>query len=332
MAATFDAATSFTDGDTSISFTHTPVGTPTLAILMYHYDVLSGPSAAPTYGGQAMTLAAQALGATTFAAIYYKANPLSGAQTVAMTQPFASATVGGALTFTKTTGVPDNGTGTYEADGDVTLTVSNTTAFDLVVQVAGNTVDSNHAPQSGQTEIWDQEHSTSTLWGAGYRMTAGAGSTALRVTASSNLATAACRIYGIKDQAAAGTLTSSGAISKTTKKALAGTLTSAGTAAKKMFLSLAGALTLAGANFQNALRHPADNIPRALVSNRIAITRDLTEKFQQVSLYGTGSLLKKADGDYLIKADNDNIELRGDFTASVAQAIVNNRIAKAEID
>jgi hypothetical protein len=85
MAVTFDKV----DGDqgttgTSISWTHTPVGTPTGVAVVVGWNSVAQSITSVTYGGQACTLKGTSdnPGANAVAAIYGLANPPSGAQTV----------------------------------------------------------------------------------------------------------------------------------------------------------------------------------------------------------------------------------------------------------
>jgi hypothetical protein len=92
-AAAFDAGTKATGNSaSSLSFTHTPVGTPTAVILGYFCQKAinsttgDAPSAAPTYGGTSTTLVVSNTDTTSHLRIgwYYLASPAAGAQTAAI--------------------------------------------------------------------------------------------------------------------------------------------------------------------------------------------------------------------------------------------------------
>jgi hypothetical protein len=129
-------------------------------------------------------------------------------------------------------------------------------------------------------------------------------------------------------QAAAGTLTSSGAITKKTGKAVAGTLTSSGGLVRKALKALAGTLTSSGALGQNIFRNPSGVFARILLGRRIA--KVLATSLSEVSttFYGVGAFLEKADGDFLLKADGDKIILVSSVTATASKAVVSNRVGK----
>lgn len=85
MAVAFDAISALqsTNGQQSPSWTHTPVGTPTAAIVCI-FETRPSTISSVTYGGQAMTLLASVDGPTANAEtdVWGLANPPSGAQTV----------------------------------------------------------------------------------------------------------------------------------------------------------------------------------------------------------------------------------------------------------
>jgi len=211
MAAAYDAGSSAQEDGTSspLSWTHTPVGTPSIAIVTMY--IRSFDTVSVTYGGAAMTEVPNTYQTGSY--IFYKVSPASGAQTVSVSYtPSGPHLVAGCMTFTGTgTNTPADGTNAADGDGDNTLTVSNTTVFDIVVENAGNVNDCTCAPQSGQTEVWDLEAGTSGYHGAGYYVQGSAGSTNVRVTlsGSNTVHHSACRIPGpiAYTQAVDGTIT-----------------------------------------------------------------------------------------------------------------------------
>lgn len=190
MAATFDAKNTVKGnaGVTTYSFTHTPVGVPTLAIAFVMGQIAGGPGAvAVTYGGQAMTELAggSADNANPFCKIFYKTSPLSGAQTVTATMANA-VTNGGMMsqTYLGTTAIPDG----IQIDANTrsvsTLTVPGTTTDDQTAEGIVANGKTNFTPNNGQTEDMDiltTNASADTSIG-GYHLTGGAGSTTLGIT------------------------------------------------------------------------------------------------------------------------------------------------------
>lgn len=192
MSAAFDAKNTVKGSAnvTTYTFTHTPVGTPTLAIAYVMGTIAGGPGAVSvTYGGQAMTelSGGSADNASPFCKVFYKVGPLSGPQTVTATM--ANAVVNGGMmsqTFTGTPTIP-GGIQIEAASKSVsTLTVSGTTTADVVSEAIVATGKTSFTPNNGQTEDMDiltTNASADTSIG-GYHVTGGAGTTTAGITNS----------------------------------------------------------------------------------------------------------------------------------------------------
>lgn len=190
MAATFDAKNTVKGNAnvTTYTFTHTPVGVPTLAVVYVMGTIAGGPGAVSvTYGGQAMTElpGGSADNASPFCKVFYKVSPLSGAQTVTATM--ANAVVNGGMmsqTFLGTTAIPDGIQIDPATKSVSTLTVSGTTADDQTSEGIVATGKTNFTPNNGQTEDMDiltTNASADTSIG-GYHLTGTAGTTTLGIT------------------------------------------------------------------------------------------------------------------------------------------------------
>lgn len=146
MAVAFDATskTTYSGPSTSISWTHTPVGTPAAIFVTISWTTSPiGVVSAITYGGQAMTLVTGATadgsnfagaGWTGRTQTYVKTGPLSGPQTVAITLSVAAWGVAGATSFTGVDSAAPAGT-VVTATGNSTApsaTIGSSTAGNLV--------------------------------------------------------------------------------------------------------------------------------------------------------------------------------------------------------
>lgn len=166
MAVVFDnVGVSFVYGSSPVTWTHTPVGTPTAVAVCFQFVSYFGAVTAVTYGGQTMSLFSSvvepAIGQeTTY--IYGLASPPSGAQTVSVT------TTSGGLTFVAGASITVTGSDTTtcfragsnatgaatEASGAVGITVSAQNG-DLIVDICGNgNGNETQVPDAGQTSIY----------------------------------------------------------------------------------------------------------------------------------------------------------------------------------
>ncbi len=190
MAATFDAKNTVKGaaGLSTYSLTHTPVGTPTLALAWVMGLIAGGPGAVTvTYGGQAMTELAglSANTASPFLKLFYKLNPLSGAQSVVAT--FTNNVTNGGMmsqTFLGSTLPPDNlsfNAATLSVD---TRTVANTDTDDQTAEGVVASGKTNFTPNNGQTEDMDilTTNASADASIGGYHRTGVSASTTLGVT------------------------------------------------------------------------------------------------------------------------------------------------------
>lgn len=175
MAVAFDAVSSNSAAGsvgTTVSWTHTPSGTPTaVAVLLENYEGIASVSSV-TYGGTSMVQAVNEVvpsggGAASSAQIWGLANPSSGAQTVVVTYT----TVGvfsqcWAVTVTgsNTSSCFRTSTGSNATSGSPSTTLSGTISGDLVVDIAAvNTYPSTSISSAGSGQT--QRGSTLTVGG-----------------------------------------------------------------------------------------------------------------------------------------------------------------------
>jgi hypothetical protein len=90
MAVALDVFTHAHDTAQNVSFTHTPVGTPSVVIIGAQYWDPTITVSSVTYGGDACTLLKDAQDAGMRIVLYYKNAPLSGARTVAINRSGAN--------------------------------------------------------------------------------------------------------------------------------------------------------------------------------------------------------------------------------------------------
>jgi hypothetical protein len=312
MAVAFDAQSQEGYGTTSrttLGWTHTPVGTPGIVVVTMQNTVNPGAFSEQTYGGEVMTKVAST---PVSCHMWYLLGPPAGAQTVTLTWANTTPAGSSASTFTGTASVGTfaEATGTGPTDASVAVSCG----------LQGMVIDSvKFNNETAVTVGADQTQRNQNTYGSTNQHT-GASSTEpgggpitmswTDVIASSAWAIVALPIQGTAAQAAAGTLTSSGAITKKTGKAAVGTL------------------TLAGSIGYNIFRNPSGLFARILLGRRIA--KVLATSLSEVSttFYGVGAFLKKVDGDFLLKADGDKIILVSSVTATAAKAVVSNRVGK----
>ena len=184
MAVAFDAVASTTGSDvTSLSWTHTPVGTPTAAGMgFYAFD--SGNATSATYNsttfGAAVATTSDASGDN--CQLFGLANPASGARSVTVAWAVSTFPVAGSVTVTgsDTTTCYRAGSATSSAGSSTALQVtiaSNTD--DLVYSVGGQ--DPCGTLTAGNTQRWNQ--ASGGLDGIG-QTEAGGASVAITATAS----------------------------------------------------------------------------------------------------------------------------------------------------
>lgn len=189
MPPTYDAASVAWGavGGTSLGWTHTPVGTPSL-VLVWMYADAAITNWSGTYGGQTL----QGINSVTTSAemvwFGYLLSPPAGAQSVVLTWTTETRPIGGGQTYT-TAFIAPSGFVSGEA-------VTPTLVGDIVAQCCGNDVDNGHVPGSGQTEVWDIEPGTAGRHGAGYYMAAIDGTTTGAVTGDNVIASV--RIMALK--------------------------------------------------------------------------------------------------------------------------------------
>lgn len=191
MAATFDAKSTVKGSAAATTYqaAHTPVGTPTLAVVFVMGIIAGGPGATTVnYGGVALTEMAgdSANAANPFCKVYYTISPPSGIRTGTATMTNA-VTNGGMMIQTFLGAVaPDNlsiGTGTFSVD---TRTVSGTTTNDQTAEGIVANGKSSFTPNNSQVEDMDilTTNASADASIGGYHLTGAASSTTLGVTLS----------------------------------------------------------------------------------------------------------------------------------------------------
>ena len=179
----FDAVSGAHGGsETSDSTTHTPVGTPSLAVLLMWTAAATG-SFAATYGGDSMA----ALTGSPHAGPprgygNSKLDPSSGAQTVAVSWTTSTRHGWGVWTFLNALFIPeflgDDGVGAAQS----TLTFPNTSSKGFIVELFGvNDNTAAVAEQSGQTQDFSLGASGIPRLVQGFHVAASNGSTDVRV-------------------------------------------------------------------------------------------------------------------------------------------------------
>jgi hypothetical protein len=160
VAAAFDASSTQTasGGAFPITWTHTPVGTPTAVMVVFENFNATVAATGVTYGGVALTqfqnLAPMGSGGTGME-MWGVANPPSGAQTVSINGPAGAVfLVAGAVTVTgsDTTTCFRNTLGQIIVSGvSVSGTVSSVVSGDLAVDAVCNSFSATQSPNAGQT-------------------------------------------------------------------------------------------------------------------------------------------------------------------------------------
>ena len=159
MAVAFDAAASAASALASYSFTHTPVGTPTTAIVGVNVAAAGTTVTSVTYGGTAMTQVRNAfVSAVARTVVFILDSPASGAQTVAVTLAGAAESVTISCTVTGSgTGQPtfSNELGIPASANPVACYCGSDGTNDLIlgfVHSERDNADANIAPGASQTQ------------------------------------------------------------------------------------------------------------------------------------------------------------------------------------
>jgi hypothetical protein len=161
MAVAFDAASvsgSASGSPSAVTWTHTPVGTPTLVVVGGHIQIQNQKVASVTYDGIALTLAVEADKAadSEYVSIWYLLNPPAGAKSIVLTADGSAASLrGGGLTFTgaAVVGVTGINTGTSTSSS---ITIPGTLVDDMVVDV----ITSNQAMTVGANQTQRYNNNT----------------------------------------------------------------------------------------------------------------------------------------------------------------------------
>ncbi len=159
--AAFDASASggVSANVTTLSWTHTPAGTPSKVLVAVMSSSSAGAPDSVTYGGSAMTLIATNTAAFASALRVYEHNtPASGAQTVAITMPASAGRLGGgsvSLTATSTTTATSN---TNHDGVPPTATVSSASGR-IVVTFAGGALALDPITTPNNTGMWADDNS-----------------------------------------------------------------------------------------------------------------------------------------------------------------------------
>lgn len=205
--AAFDAATTAQfDNAMSVTFSHTPVGTPTaVTVGVASSNVPSG----VTYGGTDMGSSfVSATNATTGMDVTLRglASPAAGAQDVVIS--FAAGTWGVAGSVTATASDPTTCFRAGSGASDTTINGNSTDAItagatgDLAIDCIGWRTDFSKPLTSGQTNRWSIENTGDSEAGNGSTAAGGASVTMSYTTAAGNYTALVCA--SIQDAAAAG--------------------------------------------------------------------------------------------------------------------------------
>jgi Tfp pilus assembly protein PilV len=157
---TFDAASSAMSSPTNaLTWTHTPVGTPSLVVVGVMLADTGATVSTVTYGGTALTLIRSTVnGSLAKTWLYRLASPPAGAQTVIVILSAADRKVAGAITVTGSdTATPiSNHAGAIGTSTTPSVTVTSA-AGELVVDTATSFEGGTWTAGAGQTEWWDRQ-------------------------------------------------------------------------------------------------------------------------------------------------------------------------------
>lgn len=188
------APASFTGGSASPwTWTHTPVGTPTAALVMFENFLGGSTITGVTYGGNAMTAVSGspvAIDGSNSVYMYCLPNPPAGAQTVNVSFTALAFLNGGSITVTgsdTTTCATASNTATGTGTTATVTTTSN--ANDLMVSIAGadNANTTTLTPTGGATARLSNTVAGNNVASAS-TLGASAGSTAMSFTVSTSTA------------------------------------------------------------------------------------------------------------------------------------------------
>jgi len=161
MAVALDVASSAqsTGSGATLSWTHTPVGTPTAVGVGVSVDKFpSATISGVTYGGVSMTIENQTVSGEARAAIFGLANPTSGAQTVEITTSVAvDGIVGGAISVTGSDTTQCFSANAIASGFNTVQTVDvASSASELVMDVVSLDLNSALTFDGSQTERWNR--------------------------------------------------------------------------------------------------------------------------------------------------------------------------------
>lgn len=152
----FDAVQTPVQGNNvaSPSGTHTPVGTPTVALVMVHYGFNGRTISSVTYGGTSMALEQSGVNGQDSVAIYSLPNPAAGSQTVQVNFSGAEYSVLYAMTFTEsdTTDAVAASHGTSGTGTSATPSLTCTSDTDELIVDAMSHANSTGSVDAGQTQ------------------------------------------------------------------------------------------------------------------------------------------------------------------------------------
>jgi hypothetical protein len=183
MAIVFDSSSnSQGTGVTTLTFSHTCSGSDrVLAVVVTSNRAING----VTYNGVSMTQGAVATIFSTDSKVYYLLNPATGANNIVVTIASSGDVIAGGVSFTGADAVGANASGTL-AGADTTISTNITTTKDnsFVVCAQGTNGASllTFTQNSGQTEFFEFNYSTSVALAGAYEQIATAGVTAFQYT------------------------------------------------------------------------------------------------------------------------------------------------------
>lgn len=191
MAVAFDAASTATvggSGITTLSWLHTPVGTPSaVAILLQSFPTSTAITV--TYGGTNVPLVITQAISSSYAKIFGLANPPAGPQTVVVTfSTTGSYTEAAAITVTgsDTTTCFSNSNSATATSTAPQVTVTSATG-ELVVDIVANEASESETKAGGQTLAWGTISAAGDFASGSY-MAAGASNTTMSWTLGSSQA------------------------------------------------------------------------------------------------------------------------------------------------
>lgn len=215
MAIAFDAASNVAAGNGTLSWTHTPVGTPAGALVLVAAATSSDQVSGVTYGGTAMTEVTGSPvlrvsgdeGGSVYGYFLGSSVP-TGAQTVEVTVGGAASKRAVAITVTASGNTEVDDTSTADIASTTTPSVTLTTSVETFVAAvlhSGVNDPANVAPDGDHTEVLEHDYGTTT--GSWVRRTSNPAAGSPTVSWTTNSEEAAILAVAIREAGAAPAVT-----------------------------------------------------------------------------------------------------------------------------